>query len=163
MGTTTCLYFPEHVVSWATGGVLRRVCCVWLFWCSLGYFCVSLAFRLVDWVDGECWLVVPLFGLSVCCLVGWLVGWSSCWVFVLQGTLFGRFVRLFGWLFCCSVCSQSACIFLGRHFGPFLRPSGDVLNLYIAFPTLSALHYLSVKWGKYLYFIPIMESVQVLI
>jgi hypothetical protein len=98
------------------------------------------------------WLV-PLFGRSVgFCLLVWLIGWLSCWLFVLQGTLFSRFVRLFGWLLCCSVCRQSACIAIGRHFGSFLCPSGEDFKLCIPLSALSVLPYISAKWGKNVFY-----------
>jgi len=94
------------------------------------------------------WLFLCSIAPLVVWLVGWLVGWSSCWLFVLQGTLFGRFVQLFGWLLFCSVYRQLACISLGRPFGSFLRPSGEVFKIYIALSTLCVLLYISAKWGK---------------
>jgi hypothetical protein len=127
------------------------------WWCikkSL-FFVLVLAWLLLwvtgissGWLDRWRALFVPLFGRSVGFLVGWLAGWSFSLLFVLQGNLFGRFVQLFSWLLCCSVCFQSVCIFLGQLFGQFLRPSGEVLKLYIALSTLSVLPYISAKWGK---------------
>jgi len=83
MDTATCLYFPEHVVSWATCGVLRRVCGVLLFWCSFGYFCSSLAFRLVgcSFVRTLRWLFRWLVDRSV----GYLVGCLFCKVLCSAG------------------------------------------------------------------------------